>query len=36
VRALTDGLRAWPGGLVIATHDRELLDVIGVDRILNL
>jgi ATPase subunit of ABC transporter with duplicated ATPase domains len=30
--ALQRALRAWPGGLVIASHDRELLAEIGVER----
>ena len=34
--ALRRALRAWPGGLVIASHDRELLTEIGVDRELRL
>ncbi|MCB9755866.1 MAG: ABC-F family ATP-binding cassette domain-containing protein [Myxococcales bacterium] len=29
--ALQDALRTWPGGLVIVSHDDELLDGIGVD-----
>jgi ATPase subunit of ABC transporter with duplicated ATPase domains len=36
VAALQRALRAWPGGLVIASHDRELLDGVGVDRVLEL
>jgi ATPase subunit of ABC transporter with duplicated ATPase domains len=35
-RALAEGLRAWPGGLVIATHDAELLEAAGVQRVLRL
>lgn len=34
--ALQRALRAWPGGLVIATHDRELLEGIGIERTLVL
>ena len=30
-RALTDALRAWPGGLVVASHDRAFLAAIGVE-----
>jgi ATPase subunit of ABC transporter with duplicated ATPase domains len=35
-RALAEGLRAWPGGLVVASHDLEFLGMIGVSRILRL
>jgi ATPase subunit of ABC transporter with duplicated ATPase domains len=35
-RAMADALRAWPGGLVIASHDRELLGEIGVDTFIEL
>jgi ATPase subunit of ABC transporter with duplicated ATPase domains len=35
-RALTQALRAWPGGLVIASHDREFLTEVGVDRTIQL
>ena len=31
-RALTRALRAWPGGLVVASHDREFLAAIGIER----
>jgi ATPase subunit of ABC transporter with duplicated ATPase domains len=31
-RALRDALRAWPGGLLVAAHDRDFLAAIGVDR----
>lgn len=34
--ALERSLRAWPGGLVVVSHDRELLDNIGFDGILEL
>ena len=34
--ALTDALRAWRGGLVVASHDRAFLDRIGVDRTLSI
>lgn len=34
--AFADALRAWPGGLVVASHDRAFLDAIGVDRELAL
>ncbi|MEX1363665.1 MAG: ATP-binding cassette domain-containing protein [Nannocystaceae bacterium] len=36
VAALERALRAWPGGLVVASHDRGFLDSIGVDRVLRL
>lgn len=36
VAALQRALRAWPGGLVIASHDRELLAGVGVARTLAL
>ena len=35
-RALTQALRAWPGGLVVASHDREFLAQIGVDRTIQI
>ena len=35
-RALTQALRAWPGGLVIASHDREFLAEVGVDHTIQL
>jgi ATPase subunit of ABC transporter with duplicated ATPase domains len=35
-RALTEALRAWPGGLVIASHDRAFLAEIGVQRRIEL
>jgi ATPase subunit of ABC transporter with duplicated ATPase domains len=28
-RAMTDALRAWPGGLVVASHDRAFLAAIA-------
>jgi ATPase subunit of ABC transporter with duplicated ATPase domains len=34
--ALEKALRSWPGGLVVVSHDRELLDAIGIDRQLQL
>ena len=34
--ALQRALRAWPGGLVVASHDRELLEAIGIQRVLVL
>jgi ATPase subunit of ABC transporter with duplicated ATPase domains len=34
--ALERSLRAWPGGLVVVSHDRELLDNIGFDHRLEL
>jgi ATPase subunit of ABC transporter with duplicated ATPase domains len=33
---MTEALRAWPGGLVIASHDRALLAAIGVDTSIEL
>jgi ATPase subunit of ABC transporter with duplicated ATPase domains len=35
-RALTQALRVWPGGLVVASHDREFLAAIAVDRTIQL
>jgi ATPase subunit of ABC transporter with duplicated ATPase domains len=35
-RALTDALRAWPGGLVVASHDRAFLQHVGIDTWLEL
>ena len=35
-RALTRALRAWPGGLVVASHDRAFLSEISVDRVIEL
>jgi ATPase subunit of ABC transporter with duplicated ATPase domains len=35
-RAMTAALRAWPGGLVVASHDRAFLSEIGVDIVLDL
>lgn len=35
-RAMTDALRAWPGGLIVASHDREFLAAIGVDTVIRL
>ncbi|MEM7153878.1 MAG: ATP-binding cassette domain-containing protein [Myxococcota bacterium] len=35
-RALASALAAWPGGLVVASHDRELLEAIGIDRTITL
>jgi len=36
LRALTRALRLWPGGLVVASHDRAFLDELRVDRTLEL
>jgi ATPase subunit of ABC transporter with duplicated ATPase domains len=36
VAALQRALRAWPGGLVVASHDRELLEGIGIEKRLIL
>jgi ATPase subunit of ABC transporter with duplicated ATPase domains len=35
-RAMTEALRAWPGGLVVASHDRAFLAAIGADATLEL
>jgi ATPase subunit of ABC transporter with duplicated ATPase domains len=35
-RALVHALGAWPGGLVVASHDRSFIDAIGVDRVIDL
>ena len=35
-RAVTAALRAWPGGLVVASHDRAFLSEIGVEVVLDL
>jgi ATPase subunit of ABC transporter with duplicated ATPase domains len=35
-RAMTDALRAWPGGLVVASHDRAFLSAIGIDAFVEL
>ena len=34
--ALTNALRAWTGGLVVATHDRAFLSAIGIDTLISL
>lgn len=34
--ALGAGLKAWPGGLVVVSHDREFLDSIGIEQELTL
>jgi ATPase subunit of ABC transporter with duplicated ATPase domains len=34
--ALSAALRAWRGGLVVASHDREFLDAIGIERVIGL
>ncbi len=36
LRALTEALRRWPGGLVIASHDRAFLEQVGVERTIQL
>ncbi|MFZ5891636.1 MAG: ATP-binding cassette domain-containing protein [Myxococcota bacterium] len=36
LRALTAALKAWPGGLVIASHDSAFLAEVGVDRTIQL
>ena len=35
-RAMTDALRAWPGGLVVASHDRAFLAAIGVEVLVSV
>jgi ATPase subunit of ABC transporter with duplicated ATPase domains len=35
-RALTKALRAWPGGLVVASHDRAFLAAIGTDAVIEV
>jgi ATPase subunit of ABC transporter with duplicated ATPase domains len=35
-RALVRALAAWPGGLVVASHDRAFLEAVGFDRWLEL
>jgi ATPase subunit of ABC transporter with duplicated ATPase domains len=35
-RALTNALRAWPEGLVVASHDHAFLSEVGVDRVIQL
>lgn len=34
--ALQAALRAWPGGIVVASHDREFLDAIGIEQFVML
>jgi ATPase subunit of ABC transporter with duplicated ATPase domains len=34
--ALQAALRAWPGGLVVVSHDREFLDAIGIEQFITL
>lgn len=34
--ALIRALRGWPGGLIVASHDRAFLAEVGVDRIVDL
>ncbi len=35
-RAMTDALRAWPGGLIVTSHDRSFLAAIGIEREIRL
>jgi ATPase subunit of ABC transporter with duplicated ATPase domains len=35
-RAMTDALRAWPGGLIVASHDRDFLAAIGVEKVIQM
>ena len=32
-RALTRALKAWPGGLVVASHDRDFLESVTTRRV---
>lgn len=36
LRALEEALRRWPGGLVVASHDREFLAEIGIEQTIEL
>ncbi len=36
LRALTQALRAWRGGLVVASHDQSFLDELAIDRTIAL
>jgi ATPase subunit of ABC transporter with duplicated ATPase domains len=36
LRALTQALQCWPGGLVVASHDRDFLRELGMDRTIVL
>jgi ATPase subunit of ABC transporter with duplicated ATPase domains len=36
LRALTRALQLWPGGLVVASHDREFLEKLRMDRTITL
>lgn len=35
-KALCDALRAWPGGLVVASHNAEFLNRLGIEKTLRL
>jgi ATPase subunit of ABC transporter with duplicated ATPase domains len=35
-RAMTSALGAWPGGLVVASHDRAFVSAIGIDAVIEL
>lgn len=35
-RALMEALAAWPGGLVVASHDEEFLEAVAFDRVVTL
>lgn len=35
-RALTNALKIWPGGLIIASHNATFLETIGIDQYLHL
>jgi len=36
LRGLTHALQRWPGGLVVASHDRAFLEELGIDRTITL
>jgi ATPase subunit of ABC transporter with duplicated ATPase domains len=36
LRALTHALKQWPGGLVVASHDRAFLAELGIERTISL
>lgn len=35
-RALTRALRAWPGGLIVTSHDSDFLSELNLDRLIQL
>jgi ATPase subunit of ABC transporter with duplicated ATPase domains len=36
LRALTHALQRWPGGLIVASHDRDFLRELAMDRTITL